>query len=794
MQKLQLYIDSDYDLNVTTYQRVDLFKDETVSFTQTIQNVKDIAKIFTEFTKTFTIPASPTNNKLFRHYNNFDITNTFDARNRVDAKIELNNIPFKKGTIRLEGTELKNNKLYAYKITFFGQTVNLKTLLEDDELADLSGLDSLSLDYTDSNIRAKLVSGLGALITPLITHTTQLYYDSGTTGDGNLHYVSSSSANQVKWNQLKFAVRLSEIIDAIESRYTIANGYANNIVFSDDFFNINNDAFYNLYMWLHRKKGDVEPAQQVSLQFKQVSFPNIPYSTVTPPGQQTSASNGAITVIGDLVTYPNSIFGHSLSFIPSNNSTVYNIIVYRGSTIHFQESNVSGTKIYTQSNFTITAGTYTVFIASATTLSFASGNIRWEITGQLGGEIISGTWADEYRTAAQFTTTTTFQFSILQQIPKMKIIDFLTSIFKMFNLTAFINDSGTIVVKTLDSYYTSSSQVWGLDEFIDTNKSQVNVALPFKEIGYQFKGLKTFLAVQYNQLENSGWGSLAYSLEQAKYTAPGDSYLVEIPFEHMQYERLVNQTGGASTDIQWGWSVNDNKESFHGLPLIFYAINQTNSSTPISFGFDSGNKVSLNTFIIPSNSISIDSTVSKKNIHFQNETNEYTSSTAFTETLFSDYYTTYISDVFSNARRLIKVGAYLPLKIIYNLELNDRVSIGNQQYIINSLKTNLINGKSDFELLNVVSVPFKILSLVVKSGSGQISTNFYYTSTIGNASNLSVGNFMFLDTQLTISAGAGTYIQIGSDTNSEKHCGFGTAMSMTLDSSGRITALSCNAP
>jgi len=228
MQKLQLYIDSDYDLNVTTYQRVDLFKDETVSMTQSIQNVKDIDKIFTEFTKTFTIPASPTNNKLFRHYNNFDIVNTFDARNRVDAKIELNNIPFKKGTIRLEGTELKNNKIYAYKITFFGQTVNLKTLLEDDQLADLGSLDSLSLDYTDSNIRGKLVSSLGAIITPLITHTTQLYYDSGTTGDGNLHFVNARSNNQVKWNQLKFAIRLIEIIEAIESKYTIANNYANN--------------------------------------------------------------------------------------------------------------------------------------------------------------------------------------------------------------------------------------------------------------------------------------------------------------------------------------------------------------------------------------------------------------------------------------------------------------------------------------------------------------------------------------------------------------------------------------
>ena len=43
------------------------------------------------------------------------------------------------------------------------------------------------------------------------------------------------------------------------------------------------------------------------------------------------------------------------------------------------------------------------------------------------------------------------------------------------------------------------------------------------------------------------------------------------------------------------------------------------------------------------------------------------------------------------------------LNIIYNLELNDRVSIGTQEYLINTLKTNLINGKSEIELLNVVS-------------------------------------------------------------------------------------------
>ena len=222
MQKLQLYISN---------ERVDLFNDESVSITQTIQNVRDVAKIFTEFTKTFTLPASKTNNKIFKHYYNFDIVNGFDARNKVSAKIELNNIPFKKGFIRLEGTELKLNKIYAYKVTFFGETVNLKDLLEDDELQDLTGLSTHDLDYTDTNIKNNLIGNVDALITPLITHTDQLYFDSGTTGNGNLHWVNSSSANQVYWKQLKFALRIHEIILAIQSRYTIANGYASDLVF-----------------------------------------------------------------------------------------------------------------------------------------------------------------------------------------------------------------------------------------------------------------------------------------------------------------------------------------------------------------------------------------------------------------------------------------------------------------------------------------------------------------------------------------------------------------------------------
>ena len=695
MQKLQLYIGN---------ERVDLFNDESVSITQTIQNVRDVAKIFTEFTKTFTLPASKTNNKIFKHYYNFDIVNGFDARNKVSAKIELNNIPFKKGFIRLEGTELKLNKIYAYKVTFFGETVNLKDLLEDDELQDLTGLSTHDLDYTDTNIKNNLIGNVDALITPLITHTDQLYFDSGTTGNGNLHWVNSSSANQVYWKQLKFALRIHEIITAIQSKYTIANGYASDLVFSNDFFNTSNASYYNLYMWLHRKKGDVEPATQVSLQYRQVPF----WSLLAGSDGETSHQNGGIIIIGDLVTYPNSILSHTLSFFPSNLSTVYNIRVFRNGSLYYQKVNVNGNQLITESDFTITAGTYTIQVASTTSLTFSAlTGIKWEINGYLGGEVISPGWTDTWRNTSTFTTSTVFEFVITQQIPKMKIIDFLTALFKMFNLTAFVNDAGTIVVKTLDSFYNSGkgvvvgTEAWALDEYLDVSSSQINVALPFKEIAFQYKGLGTFLAKQFQQLENTGWGTITYSLENAKYDAPGESYKVEVPFEHMQYERLVNATGGASTDIQWGWSVNENRDSFIGLPLLFYAIKQT-SATSISFGSDSGTKVQLTSYIIPSNSLDLNPATSKVNIHFQVENNEYTDNTLFTKTLFSEYYVNYISDVFDNARRMTKVNAFLPLKIIYNLELNDRVSIGKQEYIINSMNTNLINGKSSIELLNVV--------------------------------------------------------------------------------------------
>ena len=212
MQEVQLFIAD---------TRVDLFKDENINLTQTIQNVKDIGSIFTDFSQSFTIPASKTNNKIFRHYYNFEIINGFNANDKVEAEIKLNTYLFRKGYIALDGVNMKDNKPSAYKLTFFGETVDLKKKLKEITLQNIfEGINTYNHDYNLTNVRQGLRGQLfaGAIIYPLISHTERFYYDSSQTSANSRNLYFSSGTNQgVNFRDLKPALRVDEIIEQIET-------------------------------------------------------------------------------------------------------------------------------------------------------------------------------------------------------------------------------------------------------------------------------------------------------------------------------------------------------------------------------------------------------------------------------------------------------------------------------------------------------------------------------------------------------------------------------------------------
>ena len=674
MQEIQLYIEG---------QRVELFKDESVILTSTIQNVKDIDKIFTEFSKSFSLPASKTNNKVFKHYYNSDVVGGFDARTKKSAIIELNNLPYKNGYIKLESVGMKNNLPDTYRVTFFGSTVSLKDILGEEKLQSLD-LSANDREYSANEVRAFLQADATTndLIVPLITHSQKLYFDNSAS-QGNLTYVAGQLKG-VLWTDLKFALRVDTIVQAITAKHP-------ELVFSNDFFVSTNVPYYNLFMWMHRKRGAVEnlTGENQAIVDGWLTTIGAPDLTLT---KMTTVST--LQVTGN----PSQYRTFTLNLTTASTDT-YSVSIQRDGLEIDRENNVVGN--ITLNQFTAEQGGYTVLIESPLDITFSQ--IEWDVTYRDDSNVLQ---TSNYATGT-FIFISLFEFNMSQQIPEMKTIDFLKGLFKMFNLTAYVDDiTGEIVVKTLDSYYASGVS-HEITKYVDVSKSTVDVALPYREINFQYEGVKTFLANRFSQITGKDWAKSSYDGGEK---LDGSVYNVKLPFEHLQFERLRNAGNGLTT-VQYGFCVDKYKESpnverlgepYIGKPVLFYPITQT-AATPISFVFQEGVSVqSLTTYNIPSNSVALSSVTSKANINFHNETNEYSFSNYFTDTLFNVYYSNYITGVFNESNRITKLTAYLPLSIALKLNLSDSFIISGKSYKINSVKTNLKTGQSQLELLNEV--------------------------------------------------------------------------------------------
>ena len=703
MQQVQIYIND---------ERVEMFDFESVTITDTIKDVRDVSKIFTEYSQTFSLPASKSNNKIFKHYYNSDIVNSFDSRVRVPAKIELNSTPFKDGYIQLEGVDLRNNKAQTYRVTFFGNTVSLKDLLGDDLLSSLSWLDNFSSkenglelsnsmsdikDYLTNNVN-KTVDGTvynNPIQVPLITHTQRLSYDTSEneSDSGNVHYHTTSSSNNkhgVKYNELKYALRINLIIKAIEEKYGLS--------FSSDFFNnSNNDAFNNLYMWLHRVKGKITSGGQVELSvFNVNTFTN-------DSSNDGSFMNNNILKITDGASFRNQSLELSLTVASGYTSIPYSITVFRNGIPTYQASNVVGTVIDTP--ITVSDGSeYTIEISCGQAINFTSA--KWTYSYRDGNEDFT---YENYVSNTFSITIGSFDFGITQQIPKMKVLDFLTAIFKMFNLVAYVEGS-TMVVKDLDTFYAnpSNGSPYDITKYVDVNSSQVNSVLPFREVVFGYEGLGTFLAKRHNELFNEEWGTEEYKTEESSIFT-GGIYKYKIPFEHMKFERLIDIDATADpsfpvTDIQWGFCVDNNQDSYIGKPLVFYLSRETADISFVDAVNSSDNvatsRVKIENYFAPANSdLSQSQVEDRQSINFSPEADEWELTTT-DETLFNNYHKNYISSVFNKSNRLTKITAYLPLRILHKYTLADRFLVAGKSYKINSIETDFYTGKSEIELLS----------------------------------------------------------------------------------------------
>jgi len=733
MQKIVLYIKNNDDV----YKRVDMFNDETISLTSKIQDVRDIAKVFTDFSQTFTLPASKTNNKLFQHWYNYDIDNGFDARSRKDAVMELDFSPFRRGKISLNNVKLKDNKPFSYEVVFYGNTINLKDLLGDDELSTLPQLDDYTHDYNDTNVKLGLQSGLssGKIIYPLISHTKRFYYDSAESTpnySGNLYYNTTQNDIGLSFNDLKPAIKCLTIIEAIEDKYDIS--------FTRDFFNTT--PFSNLFLWLSRNKGFIGGDENQEETLTRICGDWAWNGTGNSVGFQIFEDTWTVSTKDNDERYQGRITVTPVSGSTTVEYKIKAIDYVTGNTLG-ESATAQGTQILTiqiEPSFQLTNYKVKFIIESKDPISFTPVlELTKYVLDPQTEQVLSQYSAEFDINGTGASISTVSEIIITQNVPKIKNIEFLTGIFKMFNLTAYYIDDvadanfGKIYVDTLDNFYADrvnnpSEGSYDITKHIDTSNLTIERAFEFNQIDFRYKEPKTLLSINHKEQFNEIFGD-----EEVRptFVDRGTSYEVQLPFEHMKYERIIdkNQTGSSPysgavtpltyiTDILWGYSADGDFDSKTDItpntgnyspvltnPLIFYGIQETGLTAGSGIKWlTSGAPVEITQYYRPSNTNEdgTSSTPAAFTINFDDEIDEWnlTNYDGGTNSLFKKFYTNYITGIFEEKKRIYKLKSYLPTDILVNYRLNDELVIQDRTFTINSISTNFKTEVSELELLN----------------------------------------------------------------------------------------------
>jgi len=656
-------------------EKLSIFKDESVTLNSSVANINDISKNTTDYTQSFTVPANDINNPIFKHYYDADIDNGFDARVKISGRIELDGIPFKYGKWKLEKVNVKQNKPSNYTINFTGNLFSLKSKFKEDELSslDLSEFDHV---YNSTNVQTGLTTSLfsGSLIYSMFAKK-QYYYNSVPSDNVNTETLANIAWGGgvnvgVLWSDLKPAIRLIKIIEAIESKY--------DVTFTRDFFG--RTEFNELFMWLNADSSILGIPTEQLINWTSGNGSDFGLSTTTDKwiNTQTASLN----------------YRYRITVTPTDSNIPYKVIV-KNFGVPVAELECSG-GVYTSDFITIplvggvaTPFEYTFYVSTSNSLTYDASILLRATLPSIGDY-------DRQSFASSNSLIDTFNTSA--NLPKMKVIDFMKGLFSMFKLVVIADNNDNVYINTLNDYYASGS-LFDLTRYVDFSSYDVERGKLLNQINFKFQEPTTLLNSQFLISTGVAYGNEEMTLEDENgELLDGESFSIELPFEQVVYERLPDLNGGVLTNVMYGGMFDESIEPTNPKAHIFYRQLQILGSKPIAFINDASTKVQLNVVNIPSHTLGF--TNPQYSTIFGSEFNEW-NGLLITNTLYSNYYQNYINSIFNIKRRSFSYTCKnIPIRILTTLQLNDVIQIRENYYRIENYTFNLLTGETTLNLIN----------------------------------------------------------------------------------------------
>jgi len=660
-RKVQVYIEG---------QRLELFNDEQIQVTSTQQNVADISKTYTDFSQSFTIPASPYNNAILQHFYQSDVDATIDHNIRRTAFIEIDLTFFRRGKIQIDKAQLKNGQAESYSLSFYGDGKTLLDYFGEDLLSDLN-YSSVNHTYTGAEVKTRIENSTNTYDVkyPLIsskrvwtyqgtapTTISPAYYSIPTNSSHDIHHTSG----HIHYNELFPAVRVSKIFDAIETKYGVS--------FNGNF--LTDDRFTKLFLW-YKNKNDMQVLSESYL---------VDMQSVTPAYIQYDLTNYFDTTLDTLhIVEITGVLSHLIEFNVTSASTGndYYIDVYQnGNLLNTIVGNGTGT--YTCDFFNQTSGldvTYQFKLRGATAMTLGT-NIKYSVQ-----YISSGSIATDYATCSNASQVIVLNTDLASMSPVMKISEFFSGVLKMFNMTCYGNTVNNFQVEPLDDWY-SAGAIVDISQFTDVNTIDVDKMKLYKKITMKYQDSESFLNKQFSQLFMREYGNTSY-----QYNYDGDEFTLDVPFENLL------QTKFTGTNLQVGYSLNNEFAPYVPKPILLYQYDNKD----VDFHFNNGTTTLNITNYTPFGQ-DLYTNLTNYTLNFAPDISTMLN-VPVQQTLFGTYYFSYLYNLYNLKQRLISVKTILPIALLTGLKLNDRLVIRDKRYIINSMQSNLTTGEVNFQLI-----------------------------------------------------------------------------------------------
>jgi len=659
--------------NLAVPERLELFNDEQINVTSTVQNVQDISKTFTDFSQSFTIPANDHNNGILQHFYQSDVNALIDYNLRLDSFIEIDLTFFRRGKLQIEKANIKNGRPESYTVTFYGDGRTLKDYFGEDLLSDLD-YTTLAHDFSSTQIRNRINGTIMDDVKwPLITSNRIWQYQSASVDVPTPNWLTSTLTNNdihttsgaINKNELFPAVRVAKIFDLIEAKY--------GVTFNGTF--LNDKRFTDLFLWYKSTEIPSATSQPYDVDMTAV----VPTFTNYDLTNQVDLTSNKIQIVFTANLFTHKIF---LNVTSALNPDDYFIDVYQNGNLFnsIQGSGVASYQLAFAFNTASLDSTYSFKLRSnaPNTISF---NVRYEVSylTSLSGQLTSIVdYVDITCTNIVFNDN----INLSANAPKMKVADFFSGILKTFNMVCVSSDVNVYDVAPLDDWYGQGAII---DITENTDITSIDVArMPlYKKITFKYADSECLLNKFFSQTYNRNYGDTTY-----QYNYDGGEYTIDLPFEN-----LLQSKYNGTQNLQLGYSLNSEFSPYIPKPVLLYTYDL--QPTDFKFANDGGGHSTITNYIPFGQDLYYNN--SNITLNFAPDTSTLID-IPIEQTLFAQYYFSYLFNLYNLKQRLINVKTILPLEILTGLKLNDRLMIRDKRYIINDMKTNLTTGDVDFSL------------------------------------------------------------------------------------------------